>query len=134
MLAQSFKSAEELGISEKQQEALCKVLVLLETDRLRHVPASEIHNVFRPYEYAGLFNMHYSYAESDCGTVACIRGTAELISGVRFEVWELPDALHDLFYEWGPCRTLDPSTAQAATALRNYLTMGHPRWDLAVAE
>ena len=39
MLAQSFKTALELGIKDEQLDALQKVLVLLETGKLTHVPA-----------------------------------------------------------------------------------------------
>ena len=38
MLAQSFKTALELGIKDEQLDALQKVLVLLETDKLAHTP------------------------------------------------------------------------------------------------
>ncbi|HEU0083809.1 MAG TPA: hypothetical protein VFQ87_13170, partial [Bradyrhizobium sp.] len=37
MLAQNFRSADDLGITEPQHQALRKTLVLLETDQLTHV-------------------------------------------------------------------------------------------------
>ena len=131
MLAQNFKTAADLGITEQQKDALIKTLVLMETNKMSHVPHTELRcppNI--DLEFNGFFNMAYSYAIADCGTVGCIRGTAEMISGVEFPVLDLPDGLGDLFYSWGGG---DPGPAEAAIALRSYLTTGDPRWDLAVS-
>lgn len=81
MLAQNFKSADELGITDQQKEALMKTLVLMETGRLIHVERPKV-------------------VSPDDGGVS----------------------------DW---KTIIP--AQAATALRSYLTTGDSRWDLAVA-
>ena len=131
MLAQSFKSAAELGISEGQLDALRKTLVLLETGKLVHVPEGEIGLRLRVRpKFTGHFNMAHSYISAECGTVACIKGTAELIGNVDLSPSEIPEELMNLFYAWGGG---DPTTSQAATALRSYLTTGYARWDLAVA-
>jgi hypothetical protein len=132
MLMQNFKSSADLGITEPQKDALIKTLKLLETGKLRHIPEQEIRPSMDAHGYADLFNMCFTFATSDCGTAACIKGTAEIISGVKFDVFHLTPDLSDLFYAWAPCRSYDPSTSQAATALRSYLTTGEPRWDLAV--
>lgn len=131
MLAQSFKSAADLEITEPQLAALQKTLVLLETGKLKHVPSEKLnYREDREPQFDGLFNMDHSFFHGDCGTVACIRGTATLISGVVFPRDQMPTGLYHLFYSWG---LSDPDTSQAATALRSYLTTGDARWDLAVA-
>ncbi len=137
MLAQSFLSASDLGITEPQKAALMKVLVLLETGKLRNCPMGGPSDSAKMY--SGQFNMNQWSAENECGTIACIGGTAELVGDL--EARELNDAayshkpLHALFYpyivdnrDW-----TDITTAQAATALRSYLTIGDARWDLAIA-
>lgn len=131
MLAQNFKSADDLEISDEQKDALIKTLVLMETGKLRHVPFKQLaERTYDDPKYDGLFNMAHSYIVTDCGTVACIKGTAELISGVSFYTGEMPPQMVALFYWW---KGVDPSVEQAATALRSYLTTGDPQWDLAVS-
>jgi hypothetical protein len=132
MLMQNFKSAADLGISEPQKEALMKTLVLLETGRLVHVRETELDYskaVDRRSSFTGHFNMMDVFFEHKCGTVACIKGTAELISGVTVGG---TIALDELFYtNYMNGRDITPD--QAAVALRSYLTTGDARWDLAVA-
>jgi hypothetical protein len=135
MLAQNFKSAAELKITEAQKEALMKTLVLLETGKLKHVPYSN--DMLRlngssveGKAFDGFFNMACSFAAADCGTIACIRGTAMMVSGVDFPPCKEPAQLHDLFYHWAGD---DPDDVQAATALRSYLTIGDAKWHEAVA-
>jgi hypothetical protein len=135
MLMQNFKSAADLGITEPQKEALIKTLVLLETGRLEHSKAFNFDYEEEPDAvFSGKFNMRYWTEDSQCGTIACIGGTAELISGVKFP-YSHHDGLRNLFQpsavrvgNWA-----DITPAQAATALRSYLTTGDARWDLAVA-
>jgi len=131
MLAQSFLSAADLGITEPQKEALMKTLVLLETGKLKHVPWSPDmrHVDSKGRTFDGYFNMAASFAIADCGTVACIRGTAMMISGEDF-MSPMPDGLKQLFYHW---KGGDPDDSQAATALRSYLTTGDAKWHEAVA-
>lgn len=131
MLAQSFKPAAELGITEPQRDALCKTLVLLETGKLVHVPEDDLSNArWDEPKFCGLFNMSHSWINADCGTVCCIKGTAELISGVDFCPGKILEGLTVLFYCWGGG---DPGTERAATALRSYLTTGDAKWHEAVA-
>lgn len=145
MLAQSFQTAADMEITEPQKEALIKTLVLLETGKLVHASKRmvlESPEIERAPSFSGLFNMRSWGADDDftseCGTIACIGGTADLIAGEPLfaltnhnsnkNLYELfyPPTLHwDLWYDITP--------AQAATALRNYLTTGDARWDLAVA-
>jgi hypothetical protein len=110
--------------------------MLLETGRLRHVPADLIKeaiadtNTFEGKSFDGHFNMFHSFAMADCGTVACIRGTAMMVGQVTFPTSQMTCSLQALFYAW---EGNDPNDSQAATALRSYLTTGDARWDLAVA-
>jgi hypothetical protein len=133
MLAQSFKSAADLEITEPQRDALQKVLVLLETGKLAH----SLFNDAEPESptFSGLFNMTNWYASHRCGTVACIGGTAELISGVKFDNWALNDGLYKLFAptDLGTTTYERATPAQAARALRSYLTTGDAKWDEAAA-
>lgn len=141
MLAQNFKTAIDLGISEAQADALRKTLVLLETGKLQYFDVSNLYNSQRfcghPREFSGHFNMETFGTRHECGTAACIAGTAELISGIKFVGMDRPDALENLFYgddASGNQLSLSEITpSQAATALRSYLTTGDARWDLAVA-
>lgn len=147
MLAQSFKSSADLGITEPQLSALQKTLVLLETDKLSHFSRSNLIESDRQEAwiipslrpYSGHFNMAAWSSSHPCGTACCIGGTAELVG--KLPTYELDDAtndnsaLHELFYPSGVgglnYGLITP--AQAATALRSYLTTGDARWDLAVA-
>jgi hypothetical protein len=139
MLAQNLKTASDLRISEEEKDALCKVLVLLETGKLRHVETFKLPPPDRfipPVErkFTGEFNMaDWSYAHT-CGTACCIGGTAEMVSGVFFDDERMPDGLHDLFYPQNASVPYSKiTTEQAAAALRSYLTTGEARWDLAAS-
>jgi len=132
MLAQNFKTAEELRIPEGHVAALQKVLVLLETDKLTHMDKELYYGLDDgPRTFTGHFNMGSWTAPRECGTVACIGGTAELISGLDFSfLADRNPALNILFY---PCIGgygiyNDITTEQAAQALRNYLTTGVADW------
>ena len=131
MLMQNFKSAADLEITERQLSALQKTLVLLETGKLIETSLSEANNYKAGTLFSGHFNMETWNSEHPCGTVACIGGTAELIGGVEFTEW--PDNLDILSWPNIPGSYSKITAAQAATALRSYLTTGDARWDLAVA-
>ena len=141
MLAQSFKSAADLGITEPQLSALQKTLVLLETGKLTHVSVEDRELLRRSSTFTGHFNMDAWAWEVDCGTVCCIGGTAESVGGVKFDaahIRKMPH-LNELFYPFSgdvphPHNFFydGVTPSQAATALRSYLTTGDARWDLAV--
>jgi hypothetical protein len=139
MLMQNFKSAADLEITEQQKDALAKTLVLLETAKLEHIPDRNDLDVDfdAEAEFSGKFNMNsWSHTYKKCGTVCCIGGTAELIGGVDFEdATKHGTPLYNLFYpDAGDDLDWDRITiAQAAAALRSYLTTGDARWDLALA-
>lgn len=138
MLAQNFKTAAELGITEAQKAALIKTLALLDGGKLKHHP--DLPTGWSPGEtFSGHFNMNWWSVPSECGTVCCIGGTAEMIGNVRFDPDERPRALSRLFFpnrdltkKLAPYDSITPS--QAAIALRSYLTTGDARWDLALAD
>lgn len=138
MLARNFKSATELGIPEKAYEALIKVLVLFETDKLKYTKVQEaVLDAVPPSwaRFSGLFNMSQWFAHTECGTVACIGGTAQLIEpDIDFvKLSYANDGLHNLFYpagwEYDDEDAWDKISVEHATiALRNYLTIGKANW------
>jgi hypothetical protein len=121
MLAQNFKTAAELGIPEIEHDALRKVLGMLERGEIKR------HK----------FDMT-RFSQDDCSTACCLAGWARIISPntfARFGAGGDNSGLGRLFY---PARDncsagYDSSPAQAAIALRNYLTHGEPRWAEALA-
>ena len=135
MLAQNFKSAADLGITEPQLSALQKTLVMLETGKLVH---ALIGDGYFPNQgsFTGQFNMIHWNSRHDCGTVACIGGTAEMIGDVSFDkdMYGNPP-LYRLFMPTSlpECSWNDITPAQAATALRSYLTTGDAKWHEAVS-
>jgi hypothetical protein len=142
MLAQNFKTAFDLGLNDEQFEALCKTLVLLETGKLRHVEIDiqrDINNTWAETgiepRFEGNFSLATWAANKDCGTVACIGGTAEAISEARFYGYENNRGLKELFTPFAiDCEEWHKvTTSQAATALRSYLTTGYADWAEAVA-
>lgn len=119
MLARSFLSASDLGISEAHRQALIGVLTLLERHDLK------------PHEFG--------MAEWDCGSAACLGGWAERIAPrlrFRYRGWETPprgaitDGLDKLFYPHrdGCLKAYTATVEEGAQALSNYLTLGEPRW------
>jgi hypothetical protein len=141
MLAQSFLSAADLGISDIQHQSLVTVLGMLERGELVHAKYP-IAKMFRgPNE----FNMAATLDEStDCGSIGCICGWAHLVSGRKAfaeffdekpgSLEEMPVSLRRLFRfggAWGSLCAIQPE--QAATALRSYLTTGDAKWHEAVA-
>jgi hypothetical protein len=131
MLAQSFKSADELGITVAEQQALIEVLGMLERGELIDVgPHTECDNGF-----------HMGTSGHGCGTPACIGGWAAYVMGLkqddyldRYDITQRDKnpALHELF--WDETAIDTPAlTSEAATALRSYLTTGDAKWHEAVA-
>lgn len=136
MLMQNFMSAADLGITEPQKDALIKTLVLMETGKLEHSKAFDFDRFDEVLpRFTGEFNMRYWAAPgTNCGTIACIGGTAELIGDVDFSYQGNRDLL-SLFQpqtvsidRWG-----DITPAQAARALRSFLQTGDAKWSEAVA-
>jgi hypothetical protein len=127
VLAQNFKTAKELGLAQVEVEALVIVLRMLERG-----------DIAREQLHMGRFR-------HECRTPACICGWAHYVSrGLAFSELASPcgpiilhrrasNALSELFrltQTRGSGGGITP--AQAAVALRNYLTHGEPRWDEAM--
>jgi hypothetical protein len=135
MLAQNFKSATDLGLTKKQHAALVATLGMLEREELPFLDREPLDGLSsgESSDLPSYFNMAQWSAGYPCGTVCCIGGAAQAIGKLTRR--ELPDAalrsegLNDLFYAFSTPTSLDDITAsQAASALRNYLTHGEPRW------
>jgi hypothetical protein len=131
MHAQNLKTPAELGIPDKAFDALLKVLGMLERGEIAE--HKWLNGDLPQSREPKFFNMNVIIGQSDCGTTACILGWArwvaqdfELLGGDR------PRELDNLFrmgecYEFGVPSAIQP--AQAAIALRNYLTFGEARWN-----
>ncbi len=139
MLMQNFKSADELGITEPQFDALRKTLVLLETGKLQHAIDFEYRDGDGALQFTGHFSMDDWGALASCGTVACIGGTAELVGKLEpdelyvIATRDTNPALRGLFYPDLDMNWDNITPDQAATALRSYLTTGDAKWHEAVA-
>jgi hypothetical protein len=133
MLAQNFKTPDDLGISDKEFDALFKVLGMLERGEIKH----RAHGKTRPAptgKFVG-FNMAAFFGDTGCGTVACICGWAEHIGkldGMLIDKRLVNKGLNALFEpnpHGGVQIAMDAIRAdEAAIALRNFLTHGEPRW------
>lgn len=117
MLAQNFKTAADLGITDKEFNALAKVLGMFERNEIK----------------ADRFSMRALH----CGTTACIKGWCQIVSmdiHMFQNCWDRessswrPNPINELFGYQGTAAREKRTPSQAATALRNYLTHGEPRW------
>ena len=133
MLAQNFRGAADLGISDAEFESLVRALGAFERGE---IPAK-------------LFNMGHPgdqdmWNENDCGSPACILGWARFLARRRLfhNVAEYQLGIRALFMmglgaeeiDW--CASPSPfiaNTQQAARAIRNFLTVGHPHWAAAMS-
>ncbi len=127
MLMQNFKTAADLGISDPELTGLIKVLGMLERGELTNADEFEKGDM--------LFNM--GTQGRGCGTPACIGGWVALLNGEnqrdyvnKYLRFPREEGISALYWNYPSYNT---PVAQAATALRSYLTTGDPRWDLAVA-
>ena len=135
MLAQNFKTPADLGIEDVEFDALVKVLGALERGDLKFVNAEA-------RAVGDAFNMGPYLSVESCGTVGCIAGWAHILSGCKAFSWvrvpsliEIGPDLFELFHVSGvmPEVRVNIQPAQAAIALRNYLTTGRPNWEEALA-
>jgi hypothetical protein len=131
MLAQNFMTAEVLGIKPEWRDALITVLGMMERGELVYVTRDELARMptTDTADFTGHFSMQHWNWPKTCGSVCCIGGTAEWIGGVWFDDVRCRNSgehitLGELFYDYPG----DPTIEQAARALRNYLTLGDPRW------
>ena len=134
MLSRSFKSHDELQLTEPQHAALIKVLGMLERNEFTH--KTSLDQWIESREEVKFFDMSgYHVKGYRCGTVGCIAGWCHEVShgkvfpgideGLLAE--NLSPETMDLFHAMGHDRaTITPP--QAARALNNYLVTGAPRW------
>src|SRR5215813_1438675 len=120
MLAQNFKTAVELGLDDAEFSSLVRVLGMLER---KEIPAS-------------LFKMD-EVGEPECGTPGCIMGWAISVGFTRNSLGEIEfgEPVERLFLPGmdDHFQAYAATTSQAATALRNFLTTGEPRWEEAMS-
>lgn len=138
MLAQNFKTADDLQITDIELRSLIGVLGMLERGELVHRRDPFVADAYGSNE----FNMGMTL-DSNCGTIGCIAGWAYYLSGREAfpqiadneNGWEGGNSeLRRLFGIGRSTYSLDRITpAEAATALRSYLSTGEARWDLALA-
>ena len=137
MLASSFLSADQLGLSTKEHAALIGVLGMLERGELRYVsPEISYDDVVGPGFNMGTFA---------CGSVHCIGGWADRTYGTKFAdlslLWSANQdhrflRLYELLYGdiEAQVELEDVTVVQAAEALRNYLTRGNAHWPQVLGE
>jgi hypothetical protein len=154
MLAQNFKTAEDLRITDTELESLIKVLGMLERDEFTHYPFYNNISVFKIKEIIArgfqpegkkYLQMRGFLSDEGCGTAGCICGWAHLISngkafpeltihgGVISLANRLSVEASELFLINGPFTAYQRESVkpdQAAAALRNFLTTGHHQWSL----
>lgn len=139
MLAQNFKTAAELAIENGEFDALVKVLGMLERGETSYAPLNENKTsgycLLPPSDRTPtMFNMDTVFGEADCGTTACMLGWAQFLTQdySLFPDMNMTPETRDLFLYQTFIRADDPAwkatPEQAARALRNYLTLGEPRW------
>ncbi len=122
MLAQTFKTAAELGIPDQERNALVTVLYMIEDGQIK----PEL-----------IFMGAYHASNALCGTTHCLAGWAYTVdntafpelgpNGTRFLRKRVPDQLAKLFGIEKPTTTMsmsNASPARAARALRAYLETG----------
>lgn len=131
MLAQNFMTGTDLGIAEIERDALVKVLHMLECGEL------EFAGKGHPWQkdYRGFNLGPWPVERGDCGTVGCFVGWSHIVDrrvfADRSYGWThgYPQPFYDLIFGNGaPCKKEHIATGAAASALRNYLTTGDPRW------
>ena len=138
MLARNYKTAAELGIPNEVYEALFEVRDRLDRGELVHWHPQDPDNFRNPTVPNG-FNMATWTNESECGTVGCIGGWVELISGahIMFDMdseltrllYPLDDktAVSSRFLRIDVYKTITPP--QAVLAINNYLSTGKAQWE-----
>ncbi len=130
-LPTTYKTAEELKISEKEHTALQQVMQMLESGEIaeRDLYQHLVHQT-KPK----VLHMGSTRCSTACGTAACIGGWVAILTdeeNIDEYVWgqnwlNNPRApLHNLYWQHTRGRT---TTAQAAQAIKNFLTTGDPNW------
>lgn len=134
-----FLDANTLGLTEEQRCGLVKTLAWLEAGKLDRENEAKIER-FDMGHWRQPTYTRTAAGYTECGTVCCIGGTAEVLMGMpkRQMSYGATQQLQALFYPGlGTSRESShpgwiASTSQAAVALRGYLETGKTDWDAAM--
>lgn len=136
MLARTVLTPEQLEITPGVHAAILTLLGMMERGELVHVGFRDSTNEPHvPWPRVGQFNMNCWVGYGDCGTVHCIGGSLELLAPAE-GCLQSPHAmgLYHLFYPDLDSDWANITVAQAAAALRNYLSTGQPEWKSVMGE
>ena len=131
MLAQNFKTAEELGMEKGAYEAHLKVLKLLEQGEVTHISVFGKRAWGLEEPISNGFNMAPVWIEDSCGTVGCLLGWAHYFGASKVNAFmtsgtsEQRTAYNRLTM---PTRADSRTVDEAAHALRTYLVTGKADW------
>lgn len=118
MLAQNFKTAANLKITDAEHRSLVLVMGMFERGE---IPAEKF---------------HMRSVEDWCGSQACIMGWCLRVAGNDVFNGFVDDngPLYRGLFLFGDSRRFRPAAPeQAAIAIRSFLTTGKAQWDLAIA-
>lgn len=125
MLSKTFKSAEELGVSEDFYEALTQVYWMLVDEK---IPAAL-------FDMSCVGSPRLDTKDHPCGTPGCILGWANAVGKLNFSTRgeAMKGKIDRLFFpgSYYVNTHIDPyraSRSQAAIALHSYLTTGFADW------
>lgn len=142
MLSQNFLPADQLGLTEKQRDAMIVFLGMCERGEIVHA-GHEDYSIPKG-EHRFNLNTWWDNEEIDplrreCGTVGCIGGWIDFICGVRTLDERLTisilnsspaeSELRGLFFPGMDFDWKEVTVAQAGLAVRNYLTLGQAKWE-----
>lgn len=128
MLSKTFRTAKELKISQAKYDALVKVYWMFVDEK---IPA-------RLFDM-GTIGTPKLKDKKACGTAGCILGWCHAVDPIAYYrrqefgwAGSFPDysgGLHYLFFSGCACDGhINPTRAQAAQAIHNFLTTGAARW------
>ncbi|WP_027583959.1 hypothetical protein [Bradyrhizobium sp. Ai1a-2] len=139
-MSKDFLTSRQLRIDGWVRDALVTTLELLESGKMKHTQTDDVRYERVPMvdrQFSHDFNMGEWNFSHECGSICCIGGTAELLSGRGPHTISTTQTseLHELFYP-DDIETFyaDITPAQAGQALRNYLTTGEAKWMVVLGE
>lgn len=127
-----FLTPRQLGLTSKERDALIMTLILMEHGMVH--PAGPATPKKKIPEGRYPFNMSIYAGSYQCGTIACIAGTAEIVGKLRhsslgnksvFQNLNGKSHLYELFYGYFG-GNVNPDGA--AKVLRHYLATGKTEW------
>lgn len=112
MLCKTFKTAKQLKISQAKYDTLVKVYWMFVDEKIPK----------RLFDMSTIGDPQLK-GSKPCGTPGCILGWCLAVDTAFYEVTRL----NSLFYDTEAVNA-NPTRAQAAQAIHNYLTTGAARW------